>query len=196
MQIEIEITGITPLIMNKFTSEAAEIATNGTRGALTGDRGSPKEQAEKKIYWGHDGKPMIPQPNLFRCIIDGGIFFKAGKSKVTTQKSSLIPSCVAVQGLELPLRSKDGWRVDERAVVIPSTGGRILAYRPMFDDWALTFEVEIDTSEISEKLFRQIVDKAGKAIGLGDFRPSRKGPYGKFVVTKWAEVETQLRAAA
>jgi len=29
------------------------------------------------------------------------------------------------------------------------------------------------------------VDAAGKRIGLGDFRPDCKGPFGRFVVTKW-----------
>jgi hypothetical protein len=195
MLIEVEITGVTPLIQNRFHDEAAMAATNGTRATLTGDKGSPKEQAEKKLYLDGAGNPMIPQPNLFRCIIDAGSFFKAGKSKVTTQKSSLIPSCVSVQGIELPLFSSAGWRVDERPVRIPSTGGRILAYRPIFDDWRTAFAVDLDEREMSEKLFRQIVDKAGKAIGLGDFRPATKGPYGKFVVTRWEEAREQVADA-
>ena len=37
------------------------------------------------------------------------------------------------------------------------------------------------------KLAREIMDAAGKRIGLGDFRPDCKGPFGKFVVTKWKE---------
>lgn len=188
MLIEVEISGTTPLIMNKFTDAAAMAATNGTRGALAGDRGSPKEQAEKRLYIGTSGAPMIPQPNILRCVIDGGAFFKAGKTKVTTQKSSLIPACVTILGVELPLRTS-GWRVDERPVRIPSTGGRILCYRPIFDDWAVSFTVDLDTKEMTMKLLREIVDKAGKAIGLGDFRPACKGPYGRFVVTRWSADE-------
>lgn len=187
MQIDIEITGTTPLLMNKFTDEAAMAATNGTRGALSGSRGAPKEQAQRRLYIGLDGKIMIPQPNLLRCIIDGGVFFRAGRSKVTTQKSSLIPACVSVQGTELPLRHSE-WRVDERAVRIPATGGRILCYRPIFDEWTVSFTVDLDANEMDAKFLREIVDKAGKAIGLGDFRPACKGPYGRFCVTMWAEV--------
>jgi hypothetical protein len=44
----------------------------------------------------------------------------------------------------------------------------------------------VDLEMISLRLFREIVDKAGKAIGLGDFRPDNKGPFGRFVVTRWA----------
>lgn len=49
----------------------------------------------------------------------------------------------------------------------------------------MTFTATIDTDLISEGLFRELVDAAGKRIGLGDFRPDCKGPFGKFVVTQW-----------
>ncbi len=194
MRIDITIQGTTPLLCNKFTDEAAMAASNGTRVATIGDKGTPREQAEKKLYLGEEGNPMIPQPNLFRCLIDAGTFFKAGKSKVTTQKSSLIPACVEIEGIEIPLLSREGWDVDTRAVRIPSTGGRILAHRPSFNDWGLSFSVELDTTIIHPKLFRELVDAAGKRIGLGDFRPACKGPFGKFVVTRWEEVETKKAA--
>jgi hypothetical protein len=34
---------------------------------------------------------------------------------------------------------------------------------------------------------REIVDAAGKRVGLGDFRPACKGPFGKFVVVQWKD---------
>lgn len=192
--INTTIEGVTPLICNKFTDEAAESATNGNRASAVGDKGTPLEQAEKKLYIGHDGKPMIPQPNLFRCIIDGGKFFKAGKSKVTTIKSSLIPACLSIEEVEIPIIHKEPWRVDTRAVRIPSTGGRILCHRPLFDDWRLEFTMTLDPTILSVKMLREIVDAAGKRIGLGDFRPDCKGPFGRFAVVEWA-VEEQKKAA-
>jgi hypothetical protein len=192
--IDVTIEGATPLLCNKFTDAAAMKASSGSSGVLTGDKGTPMEQAREKLYVGHDGKPCIPQPNLFRCLIDAGTFFKAGKSKVTTQKNSLIPACIEVQGIELPSDHKEPWQVDTRAVRIPATGGRILCHRPSFNDWRLTFTMTVDTSLIGTKLVREIVDAAGRRIGLGDFRPDRKGPFGKFVVVAWKEHEK--RAAA
>jgi hypothetical protein len=186
--ISITIEGTTPLLCNRFTDAAQMSATNGNRSSLVGDKGTPHEQAEARLYIGHDGRPMIPQPNLFRCLIDAGKFFKHGKSKITTQKTSLIPACVELQGLELPIVHKEPWAVDTRAVRIPSTGGRILCHRPCFQDWQLSFATLIDTDMLSVKLFREILDAAGKRIGLGDFRPDTKGPFGKFVVIRWNEV--------
>jgi len=193
-EFEVTIIGTTPLLCNAFTDAAQLSATSGTRVSSVGDRGTPNEQAEARLYIGHDGQPMIPQPNLFRCVIDAGTFFKAGKSKVTTQKSSLIPACVEIDGIEIPLRHKQPWRVDTRAVRIPATGGRILCHRPCFEDWALDFTMRVDPEIMSAKLARDILDAAGKRIGLGDFRPACKGPFGKFVVSRWDEVETKLAA--
>lgn len=185
--IEVTIEGTTPLLCNRFTDAAQMAATNGTRIASVGERGSPQDQAQARLYLGHDGKPMVPQPNLFRCLIDAGKFFKNGKSKVSTQKSSLIPACLEIEGLEVPIKHNDPWTVDTRPVRIPSTGGRILCHRPCFNDWRLSFTLNVDTDMISVKLVRDLVDAAGKRIGLGDFRPDCKGPFGKFVVTRWTE---------
>jgi hypothetical protein len=196
MYITIEIRGTTPLICNKFTDAAALISTSGDRGSSAAtDRGTPQEIAVSKLYIGLNGKPMIPSPNLLRALVDGGSFTKVGKKQITTARSSMLYSCLSIEASEIEIIHKQPWRVDTRAVRIPSTGGRILTHRPMFDDWALSFEVSLDTSILNSKLFRQIADDAGKRIGLGDFRPSTKGPYGIFVVTKWVEQTVKLPRA-
>lgn len=195
-EIRIAVEGITPLICNRFTDEAMEAATNGTRSSAIGNKGTPLEQAEKKLYIGHDGKPMIPQPNVFRSIIDGGTFHKAGKSKVTTLKTSMIPSCLAIDELEIPIIHREPWVVDTRAVRIPSTGGRISTHRPMFHDWRLEFTMQLDDSIMASRMLRMVIDDSGKRIGLGDFRPACKGPYGRYVVVEWRERDLAEAEAA
>ena len=188
VEIQIEIEGISPLICNKFHDAAAIASSSGSRGSsAAADRGTPLEIAEKKLYLGLDGKPMIPQPNLLRCLVDGGSFHKIGKKQITTKTSSMLYSCLDIEGAEIKLIHKQDWKVDTRAVVIPSTRGRILAHRPMFDDWRLKFAAELDTTIMGSKLFRLVCDDAGKRIGLGDFRPSCKGPYGRFQIVSWKE---------
>jgi hypothetical protein len=188
--VDFTIEGATPLLCNRFGDAAAQAATSGTRAATIGERGTPREQAEAKLYVGQDGKFVIPQPNVLRCLIDGGSFFKNGKSKVSTQKSSIIPACVDIRCVEIPIEHKAQWETDTRAVRIPSTGGRILCHRPCFHDWRLSFTINLDTDIMTMRLLREIVDAAGKRIGLGDFRPACKGPFGKFVVVSWKIQET------
>ena len=185
-EFSITIAGKTPLLCNRFTDAAQMSASSGNRSSIATQSSTPHEVAEQKLYVDDQGVIGIPQPNLFRCIIDAGKYFKVGKSKVTTQKSSLIPACVAVDPVFIPIYHNDDWTVDSRPVRIPATGGRIIAHRPMFNDWALSFNVSLDDSMIDERLFREIVDAAGLRVGLGDFRPDTKGPFGRFVVTSWS----------
>jgi hypothetical protein len=198
VEIEVAIEGTTPLICNKFTDAAAESASSGSRGSSNGaDRGTPLEIAEAKLYVGHDDKTLIiPQPNLLRCLVEGGRFHKIGRAQVTTKTSSLLYACLDIEGAEIPLLHKQPWKVDTRAVRIPATGGRILAHRPMFDDWRLEFNAKLDTEICGVKLIRQIINDAGSRIGLGDYRPATKGPFGKFSVVKWEVLSRELAEAA
>jgi hypothetical protein len=194
--IKITIEGITPLMLCAFTDAAAKAATDGTRSSASGERMTPKEQAESYLYKDESGRLVIPSPNMLCCIMDGGTFFKSGKSKITTQKSSLIPACVMIEEVTIPIVSKDGWTIDTRPVRIPATGGRILCHRPVFNDWRLTFAVQLDPSIIGEKLLREIIDAAGTRKGIGAYRPACKGVFGRFKVIRWEAKELDLGLAA
>ena len=188
--ISIQISGTTPLLCNKFTDKSME-PKGGNKSHPGGDKGSPHEQAEAKLY-GDASNPYVPGPNMFRSIVDGGTFFKVGKSKVTTMKNSMIVSSVEMVELELPLVHKDPWTVDSRSVVNPATRGRMMCHRPKFNDWQLNFTLVVDETEFNTKLLREVVDMAGRKIGLGDYRPDRKGPFGRYVVTKWVETDKKV----
>lgn len=202
MKIKVTIQGVTPLLMNRFTEAAETGVTGGHSPSLRGDKGTPREQAEPKRYADNKGELYVPGPNIFACIIAAGTFHKAGKNKLTTMKSSLIPAGLMIDELVCPITDGDGepvteWEVDSRSVVIPSTGGRIMCHRPRVDRWFVPFTIELDLTVFGPKLVRAIIDDAGKKIGLGDYRPSRKGPFGRFVVVRWEEVaEEPLRKAA
>lgn len=190
MEIIFSLHGTTPLIVNRFTDEAALAATVGTRGALRGTDSTPQEIAESKLYKAADGTLVVPQPNLLSCFIEAGRFFRSGKQKLTTLKSSIIPGCVHLDAIAYPIEHEQPWKVDTRPVRIPTTGGRILMHRPIFEDWALSLSAWLELEDISPSLFRQLIDRAGRSIGLGDFRPACKGPYGRFRVDRWEEKAT------
>ena len=64
--------------------------------------------------------------------------------------------------------------VDRRMVAVQRQ--RIPRVRPIFPNWALSIGVETDPQVIDPDEFEDIVAKAGKLIGIGDFRRF----YGKF----------------
>lgn len=56
--------------------------------------------------------------------------------------------------------------------------------------------MELDDDFMTGNLLRAIIDDSGKRVGLGDFRPACKGPFGRFVVTNWKAESVKLKRAA
>jgi len=186
VRIEATIQGVTPLLMNRFCEQNEIKISSGTSAAMVGKKDSPREEATRRAYVDDKGGLYVPGPNVFACLVAAGKFHKVAKSKVTTTRSSLVPAGITIQDIVCPLGTKS-FEVDSRSVVIPSTGGRIMCHRPRIDDWKLTFTLEVDTSIFSPEFVRQLVDDAGSKIGLGDFRPDRRGPFGRFNVVACRE---------
>jgi hypothetical protein len=171
--------------MNRFTDEAAGKATDGVSAATATGKRSPREDAEERLYTDEEGGIIMPQPNLYNSLICAGKFFKVGKKQISTQRASLVPAGIFMLEPYYPLISNGDWSVDTRPVRIPATGGRILRHRPIFHDWRVTFELEVDEEMFAPKLVRELVDASGSKIGLCDYRPDCRGPFGRFRVDAW-----------
>ena len=185
----VTVEGVTPLMTNRFVGDIG-VDDGNSRPVFRGEEGTPREQAWNTLYFSGDGETLIiPGPNVFASLMEAGKWFKIGRVKVTTVKTSLLPACLHLEELVLPIEYKDEWEVDSRPVRIPATGGRIIRHRAVFNDWRLSFTLNLDATLLAPKMLREIVDAAGKRIGLGDFRPQTKGPFGKYVVTDWKQLK-------
>lgn len=174
--INVKISGITPLIVNRFHEQAQEEASSGTHSRS--ERPGPEEDAKMRLYQNGNG-PFLPAENIRQSIIGASSRHKIGRRAATMD----IAAGLYVFPFELTLQGE--WHVDSRAVVIKATGGRIVRHRPMFDEWSIDLKLQIDNSLVSEQLVKKIVEDAGALVGIGDFRPARKGPYGRFSVVTW-----------
>ena len=186
MKIQVTIEGLTPLLMNRFSDEAEIATTSGHSPAFHGSgRGTPREQATRTAYRDSTtGELYVPGSNIFAAIVDVGRFHRLGKSKVSTQKSSLIPAGLLVSELMVPLATKQ-FEVDSRRVRIPATGGCVMRHRARLDSWKASFTLVVDETVFSPQFIRVLLDDCGRKVGLGDYRPATRGPFGRFVVSSW-----------
>lgn len=192
--IAVEITGQRPgMLMNAFTDATMAAIEKGRSSAIKSrSQMTPRETAASKIYMtdGSDPCPYVPGANILACLVRAGTLIKVGRSKLSTLKTSIIPAAIEIVESGLPLykpgyNSPAEFEVDTRGVVNPATGGRMVCHRPLFHYWQLRLEIIYDAVMLDESTVRELFDIAGGKIGLGDFRPDRKGPFGRFIVTKW-----------
>ena len=189
--VKCTIRGLTPLLVNRFSDEAAQDATAGTRKThRTKARLSPRDDAQGRLYQTgakRQRDQVIPSENLLACLVEAGRFLKVGKRQLSTQKASLVAAWVTFEDPHTRIVHKAPWSVDSRPVRIPATGGRILRHRPRFDDWKLSFAIQLHPilDLGGADVARELVDIAGAVVGLCDFRPSTRGPFGRFRVDRW-----------
>ncbi len=184
MLVEVQIQGITPLMCDRFTND---LLLKGPKSVNGAEDLPPIEQAKAKLYVDDSGRSVFPADNLMACIVDAGRFIKIGKRQLSTRDTTIVTSFLSIIEPYFPIKSEHGWRVDARGVVNQATKGRHVAYRPMFDDWSFSLTLDIDTKQQSLVTARELVDRAGRNVGVGVMRPARKGRYGQFKVTHWTE---------
>lgn len=174
-------------------------------------RPSLEEEARGHIHLNGDGKPCIPAYMLMSTLISAGVFIRLDqKRQLSTKDSSMLPGLLFLEGESFPLlmpdtgkESKWGfapWRYEVRQGRNPNGGEAVCIVRPLFEKWAIHFTAVIDNDTLPEDTFLRLFTLAGTRIGIGDFRPSRKGTFGMFAVTRWEGLEEipdtpQIKAA-
>lgn len=78
------------------------------------------------------------------------------------------------------------FEIDSRPVVIPATKGRIMRHRPRLNAWGSEFFLEVDESLVDLTLVHECLSEGGARLGIGDFRPEKGGPFGRFQITSWS----------
>ncbi|KKL93496.1 hypothetical protein LCGC14_1874090 [marine sediment metagenome] len=140
---------------------------------------NPKIDAEKVAYRNDDGKLYIPSRCLKASILNAGAWLKIGKKSL----KPILAGCTRLEPTEIVLKDDKGkalteYKIDLRPVVVQRA--RIIRARPLIKEWVLTFQIIYD-----EQIIKDVIEDAGKRIGLLDNRPQKYGENGTFEVVKF-----------
>jgi len=147
----------------------------------------PREEATKHAYIAKDGTYYINGFSIPGAMGNAGANHKAKGSRKSLR--FIVPSAVRMTSDTITILNGAGpaksFEVDSRPVTIPATKGRIMRHRPRFDQWGLKFDLVINDDLLSVDMAQQLLQEAGQQIGIGDFRPEKRGPFGCFLVSSW-----------
>jgi hypothetical protein len=176
--VEITIKGKAPLLQHRFPEE--EHGEHKVRKKT--QNYDPKEEAKKALYLDEKGMIYQPAEHIQGALVKAGVSFKFEGKK--TYKD-LMKSGIIVEPDAIPLHKKTWDEIDKRPVVI--NRARVIRYRPMFNEWELTFRITVLDESIALPLLKEILDYAGNRVGIGDYRPK----FGRFIVTKFEELKEE-----
>lgn len=177
---KVTIKGITPLLMHRPSSLIGDISKEKKQKEI-----SPREKAEESLYINPEGKLYQPSTHIQGALIESGKSQQVvGRKKATYSK--IIGYAVQIEPFEIEHKIQK-WEVFSCLGVI--NRGRVLIHRPILKEWELSFQVIFDEEQIPASILKEVFDRAGKFAGIGDWRPQKKGRFGKFQVTSWKEIK-------
>jgi hypothetical protein len=177
---EIKLKGITPLLFNRFVDASIDSEVKKRSGS------AKSINIENKLYLSDDGKIYTPSTHINGMLINAGKNFRIqGKSKATYSK--IIGSSVEINP-DAIIHKIQKWIPFSISAVNPMTKGRMMVTRPMLENWNIEFQIKFP-DDIPVEVIKNILDFGGEYVGIGDWRPEKKGKYGKFIVERFEEID-------
>lgn len=186
-QVSCKVRGTSPLLQNRFPMP--EYETMGKGGHVqTGSR-DYREQWRDSLYVTKDGEVYQPAVHFERSMVKAAVNFKIQGKRGKTYKD-LVSASVFISpeeilhGIdepdELDTDADKALYLDLRPVVIQRA--RVPKVRPAFKPgWELEFVIDVIDDQMPQEMLKDILDYAGRAVGIGDYRPR----FGRFQVVRF-----------
>jgi hypothetical protein len=185
--VSFKITGLSPLLMNNPLSMGG-----GGGGLKTKKIPSPKDESDAKVYRDEEGNLYLPAL-MFRSALLGAC---AGRRLGKVGAKGVIAGSVFNTDVNTTLMDPDTgkpireWKINVMRAVVQGNG--VQRARPEIPKWSCNIDLEVDHDFIPDaQLVCDLLNIAGKVRGVGDFRPQKMGPYGRFSAER---VENTIKA--
>lgn len=139
-------------------------------------------RAEYLAYRNAEGKCFIPSEHIRGSLINGGTFLKSKVGVRTKSMKSIIASTFMVSPDEILLPDYDA--IDKRSTVNRNNKARVIVIRPKWTTWEVSFNLEVQEPTITIETITKLIEYSGMFIGIGSFRPTANGLFGKYELVK------------
>jgi hypothetical protein len=175
-RVAVTIEGSAAMLFHRWNCDAVEAKAKAAKGSAA----KKSDDIESYVYRNEAGEICLPGEYLRQAIIHAAKFRQDPRSP---RKSAMDLFKAAVVPLsELASLGVTEWNYEDRRRVTVQRNG-ITRVRPaMKAGWRCTIELMCNIPEyVDPLLLRQVIDDAGRLIGVGDFRPT----FGRFTVANW-----------
>ncbi len=200
--MEITIIGDSPLIVHAWSHKAKRQMLDKQTKAAKGAREAknPQEDFEASMYRLADGGYGFPSVGFKTSAVTAGTSI-AGLTKIQARQAfHVLGEDVDVAGAfegsisRVNLVRINGAPQMREDLVRVGMGTADLRYRAEFPDWHAKLLVRYNRNVLSEAQIMNLLNTAGFAVGVGEWRPERDGAYGMFHIATEDELR-KLEAA-
>lgn len=186
----VPIVGTAPLIVNKFSNKAKQQMLDAQQGKKTPKQiRDPKTEFEAALYHTKDGYGF--PITAFKAATVGAARFYGKDVRMTELRQFIFMRGVLSPNDPQQLAEIIGtpeMREDTVRLAGPSRSAD-LRFRPMFPEWSTQLEVTYVTSSLSSDSVLSLIEAGGMGIGVGEWRPEKRGEFGTYVVDATRKVD-------
>jgi hypothetical protein len=193
--INFKIVGDTPLILHKWSEKAKKQIKDKQNGIkVPREIRNPIEEFANSLYWLSNFPKEFTEKGIEDAINKGAEFgfpaiglklamasalyrLKISKDKVSTLGYLYIEGHNESEFIKI-----DGIPTFREDMITVSNGGADLRYRGQFLQWSSNIKIKFVSNVISPELILNALNYAGFSVGLGEWRPEKKGQFGMFHV--------------
>ncbi len=145
-------------------------------------------RAEYHCYRNPQGQCYIPSDQIRGALIGAGTYMKAKVGGRSKSMKTLVAATFVPNEEQIIIPDYDA--VDKRSAVNRNIKARIIVIRPKWTTWEAEFTLNIHEDTITAETVKELLTYAGAYVGIGSFRPTNNGMFGRFeVVAALAKTE-------
>lgn len=142
-----------------------------------------KVRAEYHAYRNKDKKLYLPSEHIRGSLIGGGGFVKAKVGNTRRSMKNIVAGMFEIEPEEIILPQK--YEIDKRSAVNKNVKARVITIRPRWNDFKVKFILNVDNDTLTDETVKLIIENAGQYVGIGSFRPTNQGSFGRFKITQF-----------
>lgn len=176
--VRVEVTGTSALLFHRWSIEGIEDKANSAKGS----KAKKTDDIESYVFRTASGVISIPTEYFRQAIIHAAKYKQDPRSP---RKSAMDLFKASIVGLEelCPLGKAKTWDFVHRCRVTIQRNGITRSRPAMNAGWKTEMRLQVLLPEyVSPALLNEVLQSAGKLVGVGDFRPT----YGRFQVTSFS----------
>jgi hypothetical protein len=187
----VPIVGSAPLIMHKFSEKAKRQMLDAMQGRKNPKAPKdPDAEYEAAAYRMDDGGYGFPAIAFKASAVSAARFFDKSVTMVSLRQTLFFGGEMSKIEGQMMVRI-EGTPIMREDVVRVGNGGTDLRYRPQFTEWATTLEVTYVKSMLTRESVLSLIEAGGLGVGVGEWRPEKRGDMGTFMVDPSREVEVR-----
>jgi hypothetical protein len=186
--MRVPIIGTAPLIVHKWSDKAKRQMLDAQQGRKTPKQiRDPQADYESSLYRTADGYgfPVL----AFKAATVGAARFFGKSVKMTELRQFLFMTGTLSDDGATILAPVFGIPKMREDMVRVGMGGTDLRYRGEFPEWTALLTVTYVTSAIDRGSVLSLIDAGGMGVGVGEWRPEKRGQNGTYQVDETQEVE-------